>query len=53
MSDKSEPISAEEAALLGELRVKIDDIDQQIGDLICARANCAVEVAHEIGRAHV
>lgn len=46
MSDKSEPVSAEEAALLGELRVKIDDIDKQIGDLICARANCAVEVAH-------
>ncbi len=35
----------EEARLLGELRDKIDNIDQQIGDLISARARCAQEVA--------
>lgn len=34
-----------EKALLSELRVKIDDIDKQIGDLISARALCAQEVA--------
>lgn len=46
MSDKPVQMSDEEAALLGDLRVKIDGIDQKIGDLISERANCAIEVAH-------
>jgi chorismate mutase / prephenate dehydratase len=36
---------ATEQELLGQLREKIDSIDGQIGDLICARAECAQQVA--------
>ncbi|HTN33118.1 MAG TPA: prephenate dehydratase [Marinobacter sp.] len=37
---------SDEAARLGELRVEIDRIDQQIMKLISDRARCAQEVAH-------
>ncbi len=40
MSDKKT-----EAQLLAELRDKIDDIDLKIGELISARAQCAIDVA--------
>lgn len=44
MTDKKSQ-QTEEQQLLA-LRDKIDQIDQQIGDLISARARCAQEVAH-------
>ncbi len=45
MTANKTPVT-DEAKLLAELRDKIDGIDQQIGDLISARARCAQEVAH-------
>lgn len=50
MADKKTP-SVDEAKLLAELRDKIDGIDQEIGELISARARCAQEVA-QIKLAH-
>lgn len=44
MADNT-PNAEKEAEELGKLRDKIDDIDRTIGELISARANCAVEVA--------
>lgn len=37
---------SDEQIRLGELRDEIDSLDQQIMDLISARARCAQEVAH-------
>ncbi|WP_086931386.1 prephenate dehydratase [Agarilytica rhodophyticola] len=47
MPDDSQQAKPEknEAQLLAELRDKIDNIDAQIGELISARAQCALDVA--------
>jgi len=42
MTDQQNP---DERAALDKLRNRIDALDEQIGELISARANCAMEVA--------
>lgn len=53
MNDQPPPSAADnEAQQLEELRDKIDQIDEQIGELISARATCAQQVAQIKKRCH-